>query len=83
MDESTGDSGDEEGIGDSELDSVVERSLGGCKHGIEFGSLGNSSGESIKDETGHQLLFLQVALAIAMANRRTHPCIPGSKPIHP
>jgi hypothetical protein len=51
VDESTGDSGDEEGIGDSELDSVVEGSLGGCKHGIQLGSLRNSSGESIKDET--------------------------------
>jgi hypothetical protein len=57
VDESTSDSGNEEGIGDSELDSVVEGSLGGSEHSIQLGSLRNSSGEPIKDETDHQLTY--------------------------
>jgi hypothetical protein len=54
VNESTGDSRDEESVGNSELDGVVQRSLGLSQHGIELGSLGHSSGESIKDETSSQ-----------------------------
>jgi hypothetical protein len=61
VDESTGDSRDEKSIRDSELDSVIEGSLGSCEHSIQLGSLGNSSGETIKDETSHQLLLAVIA----------------------
>jgi hypothetical protein len=54
VDESTSDSRNEESVGNSELDGVVQRSLGLSQHGIELGSLGHSSGESIKDETTSQ-----------------------------
>lgn len=51
MDQSTGDSGDEEGIRDLELNGVVDRLVLGLEHSVKLLSLRNSSGESIKDET--------------------------------
>ena len=52
MNESTSNPRDEEGIGDSEFDSVIEGSLGSFQHGVQLGCLGDSSWETIKDESG-------------------------------
>lgn len=51
MDQSTGDSGDEEGVGDLELDGVVDGLVLGLEHVSELLSLGNSSGEAVEDES--------------------------------
>lgn len=51
MDESTGDSRDEEGVGNLELDGVVDLLVLGSEHGSELLSLRNGSGESIEDES--------------------------------
>lgn len=50
MYQTPGDSRNKQGIGDFELDSVVQGRLGLFKHGIELGGLGNSSGEAVEDE---------------------------------
>lgn len=52
VDESTGDSGDEQGVGNLELESSVELLVLGVKHGIKLLGLRDSSGETIEDETG-------------------------------
>jgi hypothetical protein len=49
--QSTGDSGDEQGVRDLELDSVVNGLFLIFQHGIEFGSLGNGSWETIENKT--------------------------------
>lgn len=51
VDESTGDSRDEERVGDLELDGVVDLLLLGLEHRVELLGLGDRSGESVKDET--------------------------------
>ena len=51
MNESTSDPGNQEGIRDSELDSVIEGSFGSFQHGVQLGCLGDSSWETIKDES--------------------------------
>jgi len=51
VNESASDPRDEEGIGDSEFDSVIEGSLGSFQHGVQLGCLGDSSWETIKDES--------------------------------
>lgn len=52
MDESTGDSRDEETIGNLELDSMVDLLVLGREHASELLSLGDGSGESVEDESG-------------------------------
>ena len=51
MDESTSDSGDEKGVGDLELDGVIDLLVLGREHGSELLSLRNGSGESVEDES--------------------------------
>jgi len=51
VDESTGDSRDEEGVGDLELDGMIDLLVLGSEHGSELLSLGNGSGESVEDES--------------------------------
>lgn len=51
VDQSTSDSGDQQGVGDLELDSVVDGLFAFGKHGVELGSLGDGTGETVKDET--------------------------------
>lgn len=51
VDESTGDSRDEERVGDLELDGVVDLLLLGLEHRVKLLGLGDRSGESVKDET--------------------------------
>lgn len=53
VNESTSNPRDEEGIRDSKFDSVIEGSLGSFQHGVQLGCLGDSSWETIKDETGY------------------------------
>lgn len=52
VDESTGDSRDQEGIGDSELNSMVQWLVERAQHAVELGSLSDRSRETIQDETG-------------------------------
>lgn len=49
--QSTSDSGDEQSVRDPELDSVVNGLFLLFQHGIELGSLGNGSWETIENET--------------------------------
>lgn len=51
MNETSGDSGNEKSVRDSELDSVVQWSFGLGQHSIELRSLRNGPGETIEDET--------------------------------
>ena len=51
VDQSTGDTGDEQSVGDTELDGVVQRLLALLKHAIQLGCLSNRSRETVKDET--------------------------------
>lgn len=51
VDQSTGDSGDQETIRDLELESVVELLTGRGKHAVKLFSLDDRSGESIEDES--------------------------------
>jgi hypothetical protein len=53
VNESTSNPRDKEGIRDSELDSVIERGFGSFQHGVQLGCLGDSSWETIKDESGN------------------------------
>lgn len=50
VDQSTSNSGDQQGVGDLELDSVVDSLFALGKHGIELGSLGDGTGEAVEDE---------------------------------
>lgn len=50
VDQSTSNSGDQQDVGDLELDSVVDSLFALGKHGIELGSLGNGTGETVEDE---------------------------------
>lgn len=52
VDESAGDSGDEEGVGDSELDGVVEGLVVGGQHAVELLGLSDGPRESVEDESG-------------------------------
>lgn len=50
VDQSTSNSGDQQGVGDLELDSVVDSLFALGKHGIELGSLRDGTGEAVEDE---------------------------------
>jgi hypothetical protein len=54
VDETTSDPGDEESIGDFKFNSVVERGFGSFQHGVQLGCLGNSSWETVQDESVYQ-----------------------------
>lgn len=56
VNETSGDTGNEEGIVDLELDGVVELVSAVGQHLVESLSLGNSTGESIEDESAGVLL---------------------------
>lgn len=56
MHETAGDAGDEQLVGDLELDGVLERLLLEVKHAVELLGLGNGARESVKDEAGEVLL---------------------------
>lgn len=51
VDETTGDTGDEESVVDLEFDGVLELLLTGEKHFVEALGLSDGSGEAIEDET--------------------------------
>jgi len=51
VDQTTGDTGDEKGVRDTELDGVVQRLFALGKHAIQLGGLADSSWETIQDET--------------------------------
>jgi hypothetical protein len=52
VNESTGNPRNQKGIRDSEFNSVIEGGFGSFQHGVQLGCLGDSSWETIKDESG-------------------------------
>jgi hypothetical protein len=64
VDESAGDSGDEESVGDLELDGVVDGLVLRGEHGTELLGLGDSSGETVEDESGATQRFRRGKLSV-------------------
>ena len=52
MHQTTSDARNQEGVGDLELDGVVDRLLALDQHGVELLSLGHGTGEAVEDEAG-------------------------------
>jgi hypothetical protein len=61
MYQTTGNSADEERIGDLELNSVINGGFASLEHSVELGCLWYGSGETIEDETKHVQLYLRRA----------------------
>jgi hypothetical protein len=70
VDQSTGDTADEEVVVDEELDGGGELLVLGLEHGVELLGLGDGPGESIEDESARPLVSLP-SLGTMMMN--THP----------
>lgn len=58
VDETAGDTSDEEGVVDLELDGVLELLLAGDEHLVQTLGLGDSSGETVQDETACALVLV-------------------------
>jgi hypothetical protein len=63
VDETAGDTGDEQVVVDAELNGVLERLLAGLEHGVEALSLGDGTREAVEDEAR---LALGVVLELAL-----------------
>lgn len=63
VNETTGDTGDEQAVVDAELNGVLERLLTGLEHGVEALGLGDGTREAVKDEAR---LALGVVLELAL-----------------
>lgn len=75
MDESAGDSGDEECVRDPELDGVVQGSFGLGQHRVKLGSLRDSPGETVEDEAGRYIsmtVWHMCATECVQADARVH-----------
>lgn len=75
VDQSTGNSADEELVGDLQFERLVELLLGGGQHRVELFSLDDGSGESIKDEASKKYVRLHRSpMKMGKHTRSCSPC---------